>query len=55
MPCLGRLFIRLAVWSLRAANRFAEANDKAALRASTHLLWLLTLSPTERAKEMSRS
>jgi hypothetical protein len=52
---MARLFIRLAVWSLRVAGRFAEANDKAALRSLQPLLAYLLMSPAERSRAMSRS
>lgn len=42
---IARVFIRLAVWSLGAAGRFAEANDRAALRAHLPLLRRLLRPP----------
>lgn len=42
---LARCFVRLAILSLRAAGRFAEANDKAALRAHEPVLRRLLKPP----------
>lgn len=55
MAWMGRAFVQLAIWSLKAAGCFVGANDRAALHGTVHLVSLLTLSPTERAREMSKS
>jgi len=42
---MNHLFIRLAIWSLRRAGRFARANDKAALGTLQPLLLRLLRPP----------
>jgi hypothetical protein len=50
-----RLLVVAAIWRLRLAARFARETDRAVLCAHVPLLRLLTLSPTDRAREMSSS
>jgi hypothetical protein len=52
---VSRIFIRLAVWSLLVASRFAEANDRAALRSLLPIVQWMLLPSAERAKAMRAS